>query len=987
MATLTTNILSLNLSVITAVGNLHELRSLLNREYVDIVLLQEVAIPAFDFYGYSECVNLGPDKRGTALLWKSALPISDVCSLPSGRAIAATFGDVRIVCVYAPSGTSGAQERRAFFAQDLALLFAEGAQKCLDELYAKRTLTAEDHEEIRELRDKIGDLLRAGMSKVCENDKSSTPCGGEEPSMYTVISAKKKRESRTITRLEGEDGGVHTTQQAISTAIVTEFSSKFSAPVTPLDLDCPILEDIQDCLSPQDRQALAADVTAEELLHALKKSPRNKSPGSDGLPAEFYTVTWDVIGTTVLQVVNTVLQRGRLCRSMLVGIMVLLPKVAKPATIKHYRPLTMLNTDYKLIARVIAVRMTAVVSKAVHPMVVQPGGVRNITASLCDLRDVVATVEGETVASLGASPHADPCDRNCHYLAGSGQTTESVRRNYGWGSPSSAATVSPSTVVVAYHDLLDEPGCLVSADIEGAFNNVRHDYLYAVLMRMGFGADFVDIMRTVYTGRSTRVQVNGYLSKRFAVERSVRQGCPLSMVAFILAISPLIDALYARLGGVHARDAHFVATAYADDVTVLVREEQDVLRLRQALAEFKEVSGLAVNEQKTVAIALGTWNTERHPLPYRYVESARILGVIFAKDVTTMSSRTWATVTGAAIGILGQHTHRKLNIVQRVWFAQTYCLSKLWYVAQVLPVPDGVVTALSKAVGDFVWRGSFFRVPFRNLCSPRTEGGLGLLHPKWKSQALFMGRWMSTVLQDTDSFASVWLQVLTERWPPNDPGAGPHIPDSLPHYKAYHRCRPTVPLLLDEPVDARVVHRGLYDQLVAADPPPPPRAHRLTDRRVDWTATWRHISRSWHGSATRSAWYLAVNHLISTNDRLHRCRPTVPALCARCGARDTLGHRLVSCGAAADVWAWLNVHVVRLGTADAYLRPDRVWKPAQFNNTMQWLLGKIVRYLLEEDIVNVSVQNVKEFLAEARKSISVAQATKHFGDHIKRLPL
>ncbi|KAK3931762.1 Transposon TX1 uncharacterized 149 kDa protein, partial [Frankliniella fusca] len=313
-------------------------------------------------------------------------------------------------------------------------------------------------------------------------------------------------------------------------------------------------------------------------------------------------------------------------------------------------------------------------------MAVQPGGVRNITASLCDLRD---------------------------------------------------------------------PGCLVSADIEGAFNNVRHDYLYAVLMWMGFGADFVDIMRTVYTGGNMRVQVNGYLSKHFAVERSVRQGCPLFMVAFILAISPLIDALYARLGGVHARDAHFVATAYADDVTVLVREDQDVLRLRQALAEFKEVSGLAVNEQKTVAIALGTWNTERHTLPYRYVESARILGVIFAKDVTTMSSRTWATVTGAAIGILGQHTHRKLNIVQRVWFAQTYCLSKLWYVAQVPSVPDGVVTALNKAVGDFVWRGSVFRVPFRNLCSPRTEGGLGLLHPKWKSQVLFMGRWMSTVLQDT----------------------------------------------------------------------------------------------------------------------------------------------------------------------------------------------------------------------------------------------
>lgn len=129
MANLTTNILSLNLSVVTSPVNLEELRSLLNREYVDIVLLQEVAVPAFDFYGYSECVNLGPDRRGTALLWKSALPMTDLCSLPSGRAVAATFGDVRVVCVYAPSGSQHTQERRAFFAQDLALMFADGARR------------------------------------------------------------------------------------------------------------------------------------------------------------------------------------------------------------------------------------------------------------------------------------------------------------------------------------------------------------------------------------------------------------------------------------------------------------------------------------------------------------------------------------------------------------------------------------------------------------------------------------------------------------------------------------------------------------------------------------------------------------------------------------------------------------------------------------------------------------------------------------------
>ncbi|KAK3922815.1 Transposon TX1 uncharacterized 149 kDa protein [Frankliniella fusca] len=1098
MATLTTNILSLNLSVITAVGNLNELRSLLNREYVDIVLLQEVAIPAFDFYGYSECVNLGPDKRGTALLWKSALPISDVCSLPSGRAIAATFGDVRIVCVYAPSGTSGAQERRAFFAQDLALLFAEGAQKvvlggdfncvleakdttggfrkcaelqqlvsglglcdtwrtlssdpgytyhsagcrsrldriyvssafkrniksvhrhtvtfgnhqavsahvelqvaylpmgpsywkaarytfrhrdflplfkakwrewehqqrrykdiadwwdllakpriqsfckwfakeywkeqkgtmdfyrqCLDELYAKRTLTAEDHEEIRELRDKIGDLLRAGMSKVCENDKSSTPCGGEEPSMYTVISAKKKRESRTITRLEGEDGGVHTTQQAISTAIVTEFSSKFSAPVTPLDLDCPILEDIQDCLSPQDRQALAADVTAEELLHALKKSPRNKSPGSDGLPAEFYTVTWDVIGTTVLQVVNTVLQRGRLCRSMLVGIMVLLPKVAKPATIKHYRPLTMLNADYKLIARVIAVRMTAVVSKAVHPMVVQFGGQRNISAALCDLRDVVA-----------------------------------------------------------YHGLVQRPGCLLSADIVGAFDNVRHDFLFEVLRRMGFGSDFVAMMKTLYNGGQTRVQVNGYISRPFPVESSVRQGCPVSAVNFTCVISVLIQALHQRLTGLQEGAVSFKATAYADDVTVLLGSAADVDAVQEVFGGFAAVSGLAVSCAKTKAIPLGTWDPAEFPLPYDYVDNCRILGVIFARTVPDMINLTWSKVVSAANAVVHANYGRTLNLVQKVWFASTYVLSKLWYVAQVLPPPKDSVERLQSLVAGWLWAGSFFRVPFRLVCAPRSAGGLGLLHPYWKAQSLFIGRWLACLVQDAGSFAGTILEVLADRWPLTGDASSCQIPDCVIHYREYFKSRKDRVLALPLDEGARALHRAVYEQLLGEDPPDPPRPARIAGRPVQWDIAWHAISRSWHGSATRSRWYTAVHDVVATECRLHAVGRVQSANCARCGARDTLLHRLTECGAAGEIWGWVRRAIGPLPN-DILIRPDMRWQPKQRCAAHQWVLGKTVRYVLEEQIDTVSLRSFHRFLKEAHGQLDTATAPKRFGTYLK----
>ncbi|KAK3931763.1 Transposon TX1 uncharacterized 149 kDa protein [Frankliniella fusca] len=109
--------------------------------------------------------------------------------------------------------------------------------------------------------------------------------------------------------------------------------------------DSAILRDIKPGLTEDDRRGLAAPLTREEVEEAVKKAPRNKSPGQDGLPAEFYRSAWGVIGDTLVDVLNAELRRGRLSASQATGIMVLIPKTKTPTTIKHYRPITLLNAD------------------------------------------------------------------------------------------------------------------------------------------------------------------------------------------------------------------------------------------------------------------------------------------------------------------------------------------------------------------------------------------------------------------------------------------------------------------------------------------------------------------------------------------------------------------------------------------------------------------------------------------------------------------
>lgn len=118
------NIMSLNICTIQSQSNLSILLSFLLLHKVDIALLQEVATPNFNFAGFEETVNLGPRRRGTAILHRSGLQLSDVTQLPSGRAISARLGDVTVLNVYAPTGSRGRRERDTFFTADLAPLLA-----------------------------------------------------------------------------------------------------------------------------------------------------------------------------------------------------------------------------------------------------------------------------------------------------------------------------------------------------------------------------------------------------------------------------------------------------------------------------------------------------------------------------------------------------------------------------------------------------------------------------------------------------------------------------------------------------------------------------------------------------------------------------------------------------------------------------------------------------------------------------------------------
>ena len=93
----------------------------------------------------------------------------------------------------------------------------------------------------------------------------------------------------------------------------------------------------------------------------LKNMKNGKSPGSDGYTAEFYKIFWKDLKPLVCKSINEAFAKGELSITQKQGVITLLPKGDKPREfIKNWRPITLLNVDYKLLSGVLAARIKSV---------------------------------------------------------------------------------------------------------------------------------------------------------------------------------------------------------------------------------------------------------------------------------------------------------------------------------------------------------------------------------------------------------------------------------------------------------------------------------------------------------------------------------------------------------------------------------------------------------------------------------------------------
>ncbi|CAM4537167.1 unnamed protein product, partial [Lepidochelys olivacea] len=214
----------------------------------------------------------------------------------------------------------------------------------------------EKREELRALEDHRA-FVRSRIRLLREMDRGS----------HFFYALEKTRGARKhVTCLLAEDGAPLTEPVEMCGRAHDFYTSLFSPDPTDPGA-CKVLWEELPTVSVGDRDRLELPLTLAEFLEALHRMPTNKSPGMDGLTVEFYRAFWDILGPDLATVWAESLQGGVLPLSCRRAVLALLPKKGDRRDLRNWRPVSLLSTDYKIVAKAILLRLGSVMADVIHP--------------------------------------------------------------------------------------------------------------------------------------------------------------------------------------------------------------------------------------------------------------------------------------------------------------------------------------------------------------------------------------------------------------------------------------------------------------------------------------------------------------------------------------------------------------------------------------------------------------------------------------------
>ena len=261
-------------------------------------------------------------------------------------------------------------------------------------------------------------------------------------------------------------------------------------------------------------------------------------------------------------VYNTSRQDNKLPKGFNEGIVTLIYKKGSRTDVRNYRPITLLNGDYKVLTRILAKRMLDLVSQCVSP------------------------------EQIGFMPRT--------FIAESSMLINLLK---------------------AHLESVDEGGLMTFLDLEKAFDKVSWDYMKRSFKALRFQASarsWIDILYDDSNKPKRRILINGELSDPYYIARGTAQGCPLSPCAFLIVVEGLTRLVEdnPNIEGITIGDHEFKIRHFADDTFGILKNDTSYNEFNKEANTFFKASAMSENFTKRDNIAIGSESRrDRRTLP------------------------------------------------------------------------------------------------------------------------------------------------------------------------------------------------------------------------------------------------------------------------------------------------------------------------------------------------------------------------------------
>ena len=486
---------------------------------------------------------------------------------------------------------------------------------------------------------------------------------------------------------------------------------------------------VQQTVSEEQNAELLEPITVEEVAEAMKQLPKGKAPGIDTIPVEFYQELWDDIEFDIFNFAAETISQAHISETLNISKIALLPKSEDRSRIQNFRPISLLNTLYKVIAKVYANRMKPLLHNWIPPS--QTGFVPN----RCILDNIFLAFEAMEWSL-----------ENQHELS------------------------------------------LLLLDFEKAYDRVSWSFLQQTMKRMGFADIWVKQVLSLNLNASAAIIVNGEQSKTFKLQRSVRQGCPLAPYLFLLTVDVLGQMLQhpgCNVNGLRLPDNSSITNQmFADDTLLLLDGTPDNLdRAIAVINKFGAASGAKLNLHKSVGVWVSntprtwTWGEETGLKWLQPGEVTRYLGYPFGFNIVQKEKNN------KMLSQIRKHLHRWANnwisLAGRIMVANQVILSSIWYLASCTDFSNQAIKLVRATVRNYIWSGkkehlARARVKWATVVLPIVRGGVKILDPQWQASALLVKLLVRGLTSGYEPWKTLvrhrvaqTRQSRSGRWPPH----------------------------------------------------------------------------------------------------------------------------------------------------------------------------------------------------------------------------